>query len=517
MSGHSLKMAAVKRLRLALLAVAVCMPVSAQASEQASPRKVPETLALPLVKPRLGDFEAMRERRIVRILVPYSRTLFFIDRGRRQGVAAELGWRFEDWLNKRYRTGKFRMQVVFVPTRRDQILPALERGLGDIAAANLTVTPERERQVAFAPPWSDKVAEILVTGPAAPALATIEDLSGREVHVRASSSYALHLQALSAALTAKGREPIRITALDERLEDEDVLDMVQAGLLPFAVVDDHKAKVWSAILPKLTPRPDLAVASQQSVGWAFRKGSPQLAAVLSEFVAEHRLGTAIGNDIVRRYFSSDKLLKNAHAEEARQRFDLLEVAFRQHGQDQGFDWLMLAAQGFQESQLDQSRRSRRGAVGIMQLLPATAADKAVGVTGIERDAAKNIMAGAIYLRYLIRTYIKDTDLPDTERVLFAFAAYNAGPGNLRKFRAKAKQMGLDPDRWFDNVEHAAAATVGRETVDYVANIYKYYIAYRMLRDRQATRCEAPMAAAPQGGGGVAVAAATAATGCELKP
>ncbi|WP_449375254.1 transporter substrate-binding domain-containing protein [Bosea thiooxidans] len=227
MSGHSLKMSAVKRLRLALLAVAVCMPVSAQASEQASPRKVPEALALPLVKPRLGDFEAMRERRIVRILVPYSRTLFFIDRGRRQGVAAELGWRFEDWLNKRYRTGKFRMQVVFVPTRRDQILPALERGLGDIAAADLTITPERERQVAFAPPWSDKVAEILVTGPAAPALATIEDLSGREVHVRASSSYALHLQALSAALTAKGREPIRITALDERLEDEDVLDMVQ--------------------------------------------------------------------------------------------------------------------------------------------------------------------------------------------------------------------------------------------------------------------------------------------------
>lgn len=486
-------MSTVRWLRLALLAASICMPASGHAAEAAS-RPAPDTLGLPMTKSWFGDFEAMRKRRIVRVLVPYSRTLFFVDRGHRRGVAAELGRRFEDWLNKRYHTGKFRIQVVFVPTRRDRILVALERGHGDIVAANLTITPEREKQIAFAPPWLDKVAEILVTGPSAPALATIDDLAGSEVHVRASSSYALHLEALSAALVAKGREPIRITALDERLEDEDILDMVQAGLLAFAVVDDHKAKVWSVILPNLTPRPDLAVASGQSVAWAFRKGSPELAAVLSAFVAEHRLGTAIGNDILRRYFSSDKLLKNASTPEARQRFAAMETAFRQQGQRQGFDWLMLTAQGFQESQLDQTRRSRRGAVGVMQLLPATAADKAVGVTGIDTDAARNIEAGAIYLRYLIRTYIGDADLPDTERVLFAFAAYNAGPGNLRKFRTKAKQMGLDPDRWFDNVEHAAAATVGRETVDYVANIYKYYVSYRLIQSAAAAPC--PVAAPP---------------------
>lgn len=515
MAEHSVKVVAIAGwLRRALLTALICLPVAGRAETAGSPN-APGALGLPLVKSRLGDFEAMRKRRIVRILVPYSRTLFFVDRGRRAGVAAELGRRFEDWLNKRYHTGKFRIQVVFVPTRRDRILSALDRGLGDIAAANLTITPEREKQVAFAAPWTDKVAEILVMGPSAPALATLDDLSGREVRVRTSSSYALHLQALSAELVAKGREPIRITALDERLEDEDALDMVQAGLLPYVVVDDHKAKVWSAILPGLVPRPDLAVASGQFVAWAFRKGSPELAAVLAAFVAEHRLGTAIGNDIVRRYFNSDKILKNAQTPETLQRFAALEIAFRQQGEVHGFDWLMLAAQGFQESQLDQSRRSKRGAVGVMQLLPATAADKAVGITGIESDAARNIEAGSIYLRHLIRTYIGDADLPDTERVLFAFAAYNAGPGNLRKFRSRAKRMGLDPDRWFDNVEHGAAATVGRETVDYVANIYKYYVAYRMLQDGRASRCDLASATSKPPAADNAVG--TAVGGCGAKP
>lgn len=517
MAGHSVKVSIAGWLRPGLLAIFICLAIAGRA-EAGGPSGPSDTLGLPLVKSWFGDFDAMRQRRIVRILVPYSRTLFFVDRGRRAGVAAELGRRFEDWLNKRYRTGKFHIQVVFVPTRRDRILPALDRGLGDIAAANLTITPERERQAAFAAPWTDKVAEILVTGPAAPLLSTIDDLSGREVRVRTSSSYALHLQVLSAELVAKGREPIRITALDERLEDEDALDMVQAGLLPYVVVDDHKAKVWSAILPKLTPRPDLAVASGQSVAWAFRKDSPELAAVLAAFVAEHRLGTAIGNDIVRRYFNSDKILKNAQTPETLQRFAALEVAFRQQGERQGFDWLMLAAQGFQESQLDQSRRSKRGAVGVMQLLPATAADKAVGITDIESNAAKNIEAGAIYLRHLIRTYVGGADLPDTERVLFAFAAYNAGPGNLRKFRSRAKRMGLDPDRWFDNVEHGAAAIVGRETVDYVANIYKYYVAYKMLRDGRASHCDISSVTSKLPTAEAAGAAAGAAVGgCDAKP
>ncbi|SED39786.1 Membrane-bound lytic murein transglycosylase MltF [Beijerinckia sp. 28-YEA-48] len=459
----------------ALLALSLPM-----APGHAAAQPLSANLGLPLVKPWLGDFDAMRERRIIRILVPYSKTLFFIDRGRQLGVSAELGRRFEDWLNKRYKTGPFRIQVAFVPTRRDQILPALKTGLGDIAAANLTVTAERQAQVAFAPSWSDKISEIVVTGPASPQLTTLDDLAGRDVPVRLSSSYATHLEKLNQDFTARALQPLRVVPLEENLEDEDILTMVNAGLLPFAIVDSHKAEIWATILDNLKVRSDLAIASEQSIAWAFRQNSPQLASILAAFVAEHKVGTKIGNDIKQRYFKDDKLLKNSNSADAAQRFAELEPFFRAHAGTYNFDWLMLTAQGFQESQLDQHRRSPRGAVGIMQLLPSTAADKTIAISGIETDAGRNIQAGAAYLRYLIATYIKDANLPDREKMLFAFAAYNAGPGNLKKFRSAAKAQGLDPNLWFDNVEHAAARTVGRETVDYVSNIYKYYVSYRLL-------------------------------------
>nr|WP_246707966.1 transglycosylase SLT domain-containing protein [Ensifer oleiphilus] len=151
------------------------------------------------------------------------------------------------------------------------------------------------------------------------------------------------------------------------------------------------------------------------------------------------------------------------------------------------------AQGYQESQLDQSRRSPRGAVGVMQLLPSTAADKSVGIKGIDKDQDRNVEAGSKYLRHLVDVYINDPQITPRDQLLFAFAAYNAGPGNLRKFRAKAKDMGLDPDLWFGNVENAAAEIVGRETVQYVSNIYKYYVAYGLLAEhaKEASAARSP--------------------------
>ena len=179
------------------------------------------------------------------------------------------------------------------------------------------------------------------------------------------------------------------------------------------------------------------------------------------------------------------MLKRAYAPADVERFKQLVEIFRIHGKTYSFDHLMLMAQGYQESQLDQSRRSHRGAVGIMQLLPSTAADKAVNISGIDKDENLNVEAGAKYLRYLADTYIDDPAVTPKNQMLFAFAAYNAGPGNLRKFRAKAKEMGLDPNLWFGNVENAAAAIVGRETVQYVSNIYKYYVAYSLLSEHDA--------------------------------
>ena len=159
------------------------------------------------------------------------------------------------------------------------------------------------------------------------------------------------------------------------------------------------------------------------------------------------------------------------------------AVFSRHASTYGFDYLMLMAQGFQESQLDQKAHSPRGAVGVMQLLPRTAMDPTVAISGIDKSADKNIEAGSKYMRLLADKYLNDPQLTEMNKTLMTFAAYNAGPGNLRKFRALAEQSGLDKNIGFGNVEQAAAQVVGRETVDYVGNIYKYYVAYKLVADR----------------------------------
>ncbi|MGL4296357.1 MAG: transglycosylase SLT domain-containing protein [Aestuariivirga sp.] len=433
-------------------------------------------------KPWTGDLEGMKKRRVVRILVPYSKTIYFVDRGRPYGTAVELGQALEKWLNE----GKTRQidmtRVAFVAKPRDQLLPALVQGLGDIAAGNLTITPERRKTVDFTAPFVTDVREVLVTGPGSPPVASIADLAGKEVFLRPSSSYREHVEAANLRLRAEQRPAIAITGIDEHLEDEDLLEMVNAGLLPWAIVDEHKAGIWTKVLPNLKIRPEIAFSESGEIAWAIRKDSPQLKAELDAFIEKHRIGTTFGNVLRKRYYRDDKMLRRANASAEQAKFREFLDLFRKHGEAYSFDYLLLAAQGYQESQLDQKRRSPRGAVGVMQLMPATAADKAVGVRGIDKSADRNIEAGAKYLRHLIDTYIDDPQVDERNRFLFALAAYNAGPGNLGKFRRRAVEMDLDPNRWFGNVENAAADIVGRETVQYVSNIYMYFVAYSLLSD-----------------------------------
>jgi membrane-bound lytic murein transglycosylase MltF len=447
----------------------------------------------PLVRAH-GDLDEILARRQFRLIVPYSKTQFYIDRGRQMGVAAEFGLELEAWLNARYRKDGLPIVVVFLPTPLDRLLPALLEGRGDAVSANLTVTSERRQIVDFAPPWLSDVDEVLVTGPSAPAIAKIEDLAGKEVHARASSAYYTYLLALNADFAARGLAPVRIVTVSERLQDEDLLQMVSAGLLPWAFADDHLAGIWTKLLPRLKVHPEIALDRNGEIAWALRKDSPLLAAELAAFFAQHRDRTLFGTTIRRRYFSNTAALRNSGGAAEAKRFEKLVESFRRHSDRHGFDHLMLAAQGYQESRLDQSRRSPRGAVGVMQLMPATAAAPPVNIRNVASNADRNIEAGAIYMAHLRGRLLADPNLNEVDRALMTFAAYNAGPGNLRKFRRLAAQMDLDPNVWFDNVELAAARIVGNETVQYVGNIFKYYVAYQLAarRAREADPIRSPV-------------------------
>jgi len=437
-------------------------------------------VALPTQSVRTGDLDTILTERAFRLIVPYSKTHFFIDKGREMGVAAEFGREFETWLNKRHAKKGLPIRVVFVPTSRDKLFSALLNGRGDAVAANLTITEKRNEIVDFARPWLTGVDEILVTGPAAPAtLAGLDDLAGRELPVREGTSYIEHVEAINADFAKRGLAPIKVVKLSARLQTEDVLQMVGAGLLPWAIADSHVAGFWARADTKLTLRPDIVFNEGGEIAWAIRPDSPLLKAELDEFFAARKQGTAFGATILRRYYGGRVTVRNAAAAADSARFGAMVESFRRHAGTANFDYLLLAAQGYQESRLDQKQVSPRGAVGIMQLLPSTAEAPPIGIKGVAHDPDLNIKAGAAVMALLRKRYVNDPELDEVDRTLLTFAAYNAGPGNLRKFRRRATQMGLDPNVWFDNVEVAAARIVGAETVHYVGNIYKYYVAYSL--------------------------------------
>lgn len=438
-----------------------------------------------LLRPERRDWDRMVEDRVVRALVTYGQTSFFLDRGRQRGIAADALFELEKHLNQTLDLGVRKMHVAAIPVRRDEIFPLLEEGRADIAVANLTVTSERLELVDFTTPTTSKsIAEIVVSGPAARPLQKLDDLAGQTVYVRRSSSFWGSLERSSESMVSRGLEAIDLEAADEELETEDILEMVAAGLVPITVTDSHIAVFWRDVFPNLVVHEDLAVAEGGQIAWAVRKDATGLKEVLDPWIEANRQGTLLGNMLLKRYLASNPWVKNATAEEDRKHFAEMVELFRRYGERFDLDPLLVAAQGYQESGLDQSKRSAAGAIGVMQVLRSTAEDDAIGIPDIE-ELEPNIHAGSKYLRHLIDVYFADPGIDERNRLLFAFAGYNAGPNRINRLRNVAAGEGLDSDRWFRNVELVVAREVGREPVQYVANIYKYYVAYKLLEERRA--------------------------------
>jgi len=444
-------------------------------------------------EPWVGDLEGILERRLLRVLVTYNSTDFFVDRGRQGGITYEMFRLVEKELNRRFAAGSLVVDVHFMPANRDRLIPALLEGQGDIVAANLTITEKRQRLVDFTAPVVRGIHEVVVSGPGAPPVTSLDDLAGQSVYVRLSSSYAESLEALNRDFETRGLEPVTVVPVDERLEGEDVLDMVNAGVFPLSVVDDYSAILWARVLHDLRVHRDVPLGPGRDLAWAIRPDSPGLKGFLDDFLRTHRAGTLTGNVILNRYLRDARGITNPARGEEIERFRSMVGLFAEYGEQYDLNWLLLVAQAYQESGLDQSRRSHRGAVGVMQLLPSTASDRHVNIPDIDR-LENNIHAGARYLRFILDRYFDDEEIDEYDRHLFAFAAYNAGPARVAALRREAARVGLDPNRWMDNVEVVAAREIGRETVEYVGNIVKYYFAYRLVAERSLDQDAARMAA-----------------------
>ncbi len=425
-----------------------------------------------------GDLNAMVKRGNIRALVLYSRSSFFYVNGRPEGIYYQAMQYFERFVNQKLHTRQH-IQVTFIPVRPDKIEAALTEGVGDLIAYGVVVTPQREQQVAFSIPIQTDVKEIVVTGKDSGPLSSLEELSGKKVFVNPITTYYENLQKVNDSLRKQGKPAILIEKADPSLMDEDLLEMVNAGILPATVTLAERADLWAGVFPNILPQPKLVVGNEGNLAFAMRKNNPQFRQLVDEFVKTRAVGTSFGNTLLRRYLQSNEWVKNPTSGAEIKKFEATVDFFKKYSSQYGFDYLMVVAQGYQESMLNQSARSPGGAVGIMQVKPTTAAAPPISIPDVF-TAENNIHAGVEVLRDIADKYFNDPKIDPVNRLLFTFAAYNAGPNRIAELRDRASAQGLDPNKWFGNVELLVAQNVGPVTVQYVSNIYKYYVAYKLV-------------------------------------
>ena len=445
--------------------------------------------------PHEGDIDEMEKRRTVRALVCFNKTGFFFDKGRPRGMTYDALRDFETFLNRKLhpkdRTGKEKIQVVLVPTTTASVASDLLNGNGDIIAVAIYITEARKKVVDFIPVWSSQ-HDVVVAGPDAPPLANLEDLSGKEVYLHKESLAWEKLTDLNKKLSEAKKQQIKLLPADGNLESDDLIEMASIGLVQYTVTHSHIAQLWKNAFTNLRIYEDFPVTEKMDSGWAVRKDSPKLRALLEEFDSTHREGTAYLTTLANTYLKSARFIKNNENTESVKRFKQMKGLFQKYATRYQFPWMLIAAQAYQESGLNQAARSPVGAIGVMQVMPATAASPPINIRNVTK-LEPNIQAGVKLLKYIRDDYFEDDPMDPLNKTLVTLAAYNAGPARLKQCRQMAAEMGLNPNLWFQNVEYAAAKKVGAETVGYVSNIYKYYIGWKLMSEREATRAQSRLA------------------------
>ena len=467
-----------------LFALVLSLILTVQETAGADEAQQKETARPAINQKWTGDLDGMVNRRVIRVLTLYNKTMYFLDKDTQKGIVYDALKAFEEDVNKTRKTGNMRVHVVFIPVSYEELLTALAEGRGDIACANMTVTDVHKKLIDFTNPILKGVKEILISGPTSPAITSLQDLSGKDIFIHKTSSYYDSLMKLNEQFKLEGKTEVTIKHAPEELTDEDLLEMLNAGLIEFTILDDHLANFWKQVLPKITLHPDIALRSGGEIAWAIRKDSPLLMKELNQFIQSHGKGTTFGNVTFQKYLKTTKFVKNAASDTEREKFFELVKLFEKYSGQYNVDTLLMVAQGYQESQLNQNVKSPVGAIGVMQIMPATGKDLKVGdISQVEA----NIHGGVKYMRFMIDRYYKDEPMTDLDKGLFTFASYNAGPARIRTLRKEAEKRGLNPNVWFNNVERVVSEKVGRETVTYVSNIYKYYISYKLIVEEQQER------------------------------
>ena len=429
-------------------------------------------------KPRHDDLPAMLHRRTIRVLTTYAPSTFFISRGQSYGFEYRLLKDYEAFLNQTPVYGKLPTVIEFIPIPENLLIPSLKAGLGDIVAAGTRMTPESRSEVDFTIPYLGNVSEVLVSHTQSPPINRIDDLSNRKIHVQSGWESSKTLRRINARLLIHNLPPIQQVETDTILSSEDILKLINAGIIELSIVESHIAHIWAEMFPNITIHEFPEISAHTPIAWMVRRDNPELKASLNRFLFDRRRGSHFGNIYYRQYFKETKWISHPQALTDRAKFSRYVPLFRKYGARYNFDWMLLAAVAYQESQMDHNRQSPSGAVGLMQVMPTTANDISIGISDIDKPE-RNVQAGSKYLALLRDIYFADPDILPHDRICLILAAYNAGPNRIQECRRLAAKLGYDPNKWFRHTEIAAMRLIGSETVRYVSNIQKYYLAYSL--------------------------------------
>ena len=451
--------------------------IKSHSSASAPPTSIAEQQLIIHSQPSFEDLPMLLKKRTIKVLVVNHPAYYFIYQSRPRGLAYDMMREYEKHLNnKHFKDTKLKLNILFIPVPSSQIINLLEQGYGDIAIGPLMTPLRQQNQVTHTEPIYKDHQLLLVSHQSTTEYKDVKQLSGKEVWIRRNSIYHQQLQHINQQLFHLNKPPIYINIVTDELEDLDMLDMVDNNKIFMTMISTHSLRLWKRLYKNITVHTELAVGSRIPSTWAVRNQTPKLTTSLNQFINKHKKGTKIGNILHRRYLVRHPWLKKIIHQQFEQRYLETEQIIKKYAKQYQFDWQLILAQAYQESRLNQKAISHRGAVGVMQVLPSTANEPYINIKNINKMDS-NIHAGVKYLHFMQQRYFNHDKITQFDALLLSFAAYNAGPTKLIRLRKRALKEGLNPNIWFNHVEKIAAEVIGRETVDYVNNIYKFYITH----------------------------------------
>ncbi|MFG0633260.1 transglycosylase SLT domain-containing protein [Pseudomonas sp. xss_2] len=422
------------------------------------------------------DLAQVRATKVLRVLVNQSRNSSGEVKGEPVGIEYHRLRALEHYLNGREREGQL-IQVKLIPRAKEQLLGALARGEGDLAAPGELLDPGLVRGVSTSAPVLDQVPLLLVGRKGERSFSRVEQLSGRTIALTTASAAGALIQDINEQLALRKRAPIKIEWVDPTLAIEDVLEMVQAGIYHLTVVERPIAQRWARVMPRLRVDTRLKLGEPQAMRWYVGRDAHLLLATVDRFLAGYRAPDnqdAAFERIYRRQYR----VHNPLARKDRQQLQTLRAVMQKHGQAQQIDWLNLAALAFKESTLNPAARGMGGAHGLMQITPSAA--QRVGVSNTT-TVDGNVQASARYLALIRRKFFASPKLNERERMAFILAAYNLGPERVQAMRAEARRRGLNGNQWFFQTERIAMEQVGMGPVNFVNSVNKYFLAFNRER------------------------------------